>query len=246
MKLLVCISRVPDTTTKISFKDNNTKFSEDNVQWILNPTDEWYALVRALELKEKFGGTVTVINVGKTDVDPVIRKALAIGADDAVRIDADADDSFFVGAQIAAFAKDKSYDIIFTGKETISYNGFMVGGVVAELLDLPFISLALSLELEGKTATLKREIEGGKEVVQVDTPFVVSANKGLAEARIPNMRGIMAAKTKPLQVVQPAQVEKLTAIKNYEPPRQKSAVKMVNADNVDELVQLLHNEAKII
>ncbi|MDZ4844112.1 MAG: electron transfer flavoprotein subunit beta/FixA family protein [Chitinophagales bacterium] len=246
MKILVCVSKVPDTTTKIAFKDNNTKLNEDGVQWILNPTDEWYALVRALELKEKLGGTVSVINVGLPDTDSIIRKALAIGADDAVRINADPVDSYFVGAQIAEYAKDKGFDIIFTGKETISYNGFMIGGVVAESLDLPFVSLAIGLEMEGNTATIKREIEGGKEVVKVNTPFVVSANKGLAEARIPNMRGIMAAKTKPLAVVQPAQVAQFTTIKTYEPPKQKQSVKLVKADNVQELVDLLHNEAKMI
>jgi len=246
MKILVCISKVPDTTTKISFKDNNTKFNEENVQWILNPTDEWYALVRALELREKSGGTVTVVHVGKADSDPVIRKALALGADDAVRIDADPADSYFVGAQIAEYAKGKGYDIIFTGKETISYNGFMIGGVVAELLDLPFVSLALSLEMEGTAAVIRREVEGGKEVVKVNTPFVVSATKGLAEPRIPNMRGIKAAKTKPLAVVQPVAVSPFTAVKSYELPPQKQSVKLINPDNISELVELLHNEAKII
>ncbi len=246
MKILVCISKVPDTTTKINFKENNTKFSEENVQWILNPTDEWYALVRALELKEKLGGTVTVVHVGKPDSDPIIRKALAIGADDAVRIDAEPADSYFAGAQIAEYARGKAYDIIFTGKETINYNGFMTGGVVAESLDLPFVSLAMSLEMEGSAATIKREVEGGKEVVKVNTPFVVSATKGLAEPRIPNMRGIMAAKTKPFAVAQPAAGSQFTFIKSYELPAQKQSVKLVKSDNVAELVELLHNEAKII
>ncbi|GIV32940.1 MAG: electron transfer flavoprotein subunit alpha [Chitinophagales bacterium] len=246
MKLLVCISKVPDTTTKISFKDNNTRFNDENVAWIINPTDEWYALVRALELKEKFGGTVTVINVGRAVNDPIIRRALAIGADDAVRIDADETDSYYVAAQIAEYAKGKGYDIIFTGKETIDYNGCMVGGVVAELLDLPFVSLATSLEIEGNTATIKREIEGGKEIVKVQTPFVVSATKGLAEARIANMRGIMAARTKPLTVVPAVQVDTFTEIKNYELPPQRSSVKLISPDKVEELVELLHNEAKII
>ncbi len=246
MKILVCISKVPDTTTKINFKDNNTRFNEENVQWILNPTDEWYALVRALELKEKLGGTVTVVHVGKADSDPIIRKALAIGADDAARIDAEPLDSYFVGAQIAEFAKGKGYDIVFSGKETINYNGFMIGGVIAEALDLPFVSLASSLDMEGNTATIKREIEGGKEVVKAATPLVVSVTKGIAEPRIPNMRGIMAAKTKPLNVVQPAAVESFTSIQSYELPPQKQSVRLVKPDNVGELVDLLHNEAKII
>ncbi|HXH19599.1 MAG TPA: electron transfer flavoprotein subunit beta/FixA family protein [Chitinophagales bacterium] len=246
MKILVCISKVPDTTTKISFKEDNTRFNDENVQWILNPTDEWYALVRALELKEKLGGTVTVIHVGKADSDPVIRKALALGADDAVRIDAEPADSYFTGAQIAEYARGKGFDIIFTGKETISYNGFMVGGVIAELLQLPFVSLASSLDMEGTTATIRREIEGGKEAVKVSAPFVVSATKGIAEPRIPNMRGIMSAKTKPLAVVQPAEVPQFTFIKSYELPPQRQSVKLVKPENISELVDLLHNEAKII
>lgn len=246
MKLLVCISRVPDTTTKITFKDDNTKFNDDNVQWILNPTDEWYALVRALELKENVGGSVTVINVGLSDCEPIIRKALAIGADDAVRIDAQPEDAYFVAAQIANYAKDQGYDLILTGKETINYNGFMIGGMVAELMNLPYVSLATNLEIEGNTATIKREIEGAKEVVKVSTPLVVSAMKGMAEARIPNMRGIMAARTKPLNVVPASDAAKFTAVKNYELPPEKKSVKLVDADNVDELVALLHNEAKII
>lgn len=246
MKILVCVSRVPDTTTKIGFVDNNTKFNEDNVQWILNPTDEWFALVRALELKEQLGGTVTVVNVGTTATDPIIRKALAIGADDAVRIDAEPIDSYFVAAQVANYAKDQGYDLIFTGKETISYNGSVIGGMVAELLDLPFVSLATSMTVEGSTATIDREIEGGKEKIKVSTPFVVSAQKGIAEARIPNMRGIMAARTKPLNVVAATEAEAYTSVSSYELPPAKQSVKLVDADNVQELVDLLHNEAKII
>lgn len=246
MKILVCVSKVPDTTTKISFKEDNTKFNDENVQWILNPTDEWYALVRALELKEQAGGSVTVINVGLAENDPIIRKALAIGADDAVRIDAAPVDSYFVAAQIANYAREESYDIIFTGKETISYNGFVIGGMVAELLDQPFVSLASSLEMDGNTATIKRDIEGGKETVKVNTPFVVSSQKGMAEARIPNMRGIMAARSKPLNVKPAIEVEQLTSIKHYELPPAKQDVKLISPDNIDELVELLHNEAKLI
>lgn len=246
MKLLVCISKVPDTTTKITFTDNNTKFNEANVQWIINPTDEWYALVRALELKEANGGTVTVVNVGLAENDPVIRKALAIGADDAVRIDADPTDAYLVAAQIASYAKDQGFDMVFTGKETINYNGSMIGGMLAELLDLPYVSLATDLQVDGGSATYKREIEGGVETGKVSLPFVISANKGMAEARIPNMRGIMAARSKPLNVVPAADVASFTAVQVYEEPPAKKEVTLISPDNVEQLVELLHNEAKVI
>ncbi|QQR98251.1 MAG: electron transfer flavoprotein subunit beta/FixA family protein [Sphingobacteriales bacterium] len=247
MKFLVCISLVPDTTTKISFVDNDTKFNNDKVQWILNPYDEWYALVRALELKEANGGSVTVVNVGSAENDAVIRKALAIGADDAIRIDATGDlDSFAIASEIAAVAKSGAYDVILLGKETISYNGSNIGGMLAELIDEPYVSYASKLDMSGNTATIEREIEGGKEVLSVDTPFVVSCAKGMAEARIPNMKGIMAAKTKPLNVVAPQGAGSLTSVVKYELPPAKSACKMIAADNVEELVQLLHNEAKMI
>src|SRR5215471_19349276 len=182
MKILVCISKTPDTTTKISFTDNNTKFNNDKVQFIINPYDEWYALVRALELKEKgVAQQVTIIHVGGADGDAIIRKALAIGGDDAVRVDASPDDAFFVADQIAQYSRSENFDIIFLGKETIDYNGSQVGGMVAGLLDLPFISLASKLDIEGNTATVERDIAGGHEVITVQTPFVLSAAKGMAE-----------------------------------------------------------------
>ena len=212
----------------------------------MNPTDEWYALVRALELKEKVGGSVTVINVGGADVEPIIRKALAIGADDAVRVDTEPADAFFVASQIAAYASEGGFDIIFTGKETINYNGFLVGGMIAELLELPFVSLATSLDVDGSTGTISREIEGGTEHVTVQLPFVVSAQKGMAEARIPNMRGIMAARTKPLNVIPAVEAQTLVSVSAYEAPPAKASVKLVDPDNVDQLVELLHNEAKVI
>ena len=246
MKFLVCISLVPDTTTKISFVDGDTKFNNDKVQWILNPYDEWYALVRALELKEANGGNVTVVNVGGAD-NEVIRKALAIGADDAIRIDVTNDvDSFAIASEIAAVAKTGGYDMILLGKETINYNGSNLGGMLAELLDLPFVSYASKLDVAGNTASIERDIEGGKEILSVDVPFVISCSKGMAEARIPNMKGIMGAKTKPLNVVTPQGVGSLTSTVKYELPPAKSACKMISADNVEELVQLLHNEAKQI
>lgn len=246
MKILVCISKAPDTTSKIAFKDNDTKFVEDGVQWIINPYDEWYGLVRALELKEKLGGTVTVISVGGADYDPIIRKAFAIGADDGIRIDAMPTDAFFVAKQIADFAKAQNYDIIFLGKETIDYNGSQVGGMVAEFLDLPFVSMATKLELNGNVATCERDVQGGAEVLEVKTPFVVSAAKGMAEQRIPNMRGIMAARTKPLKVVPATEAPKHTAVISYTTPPPKAACKMIPAENPEQLIDLLHSEAKVI
>lgn len=246
MKFLVCISKSPDTTSKIDFTDNNTKFNESGVQYIVNPYDEWYALVRALELKEQNGGTVTTITVGTAADDSVIRKALAIGADNAVRIDSEAKDAYFTAFQIAEYAKSNGYDIILTGKETINYNGSQVGGMIAELLDQPFISLATKLEMNGSTATIDKEMVGGVEVVEANTPFVLSAAKGMAEQRIPNMRGIMAARTKPLEVVAPAACDELVSFESYELPPAKSECKFVDAENVAELVDLLHNEAKVI
>jgi electron transfer flavoprotein beta subunit len=246
MKLLVCISKAPDTTAKISFSDNDTKFNESGVQYIVNPYDEWYALVRALEIVEKNGGTVTTITVGSSADDPTIRKALAIGANDAVRIDSEALDASYVAKQISEYAKDKEFDIILTRKETINYNGAQVGGMIAENLNQPFISLATKLEIEGNTATLERDVQGGTEVLETQTPFVLSASKGMAEQRIPNMRGIMAARTKPLNVIPAIEIENLTSVLSYSLPDAKSGCKYIDPENMDELVDLLHNEAKVI
>ncbi len=252
MKILVCISKTPDTTAKIAFTDNNTKFDVNGVQWIINPYDEWYALVRAIELKEADASTaIHLINVGTVDAEPIIRKALALGGDEAIRVNADSHDSFYIASQIAEVAKQGGYDLVLTGKETIDYNGSSIGGMVAELLDQPYISLATKFvlkdsvgELAGTTATITREIEGGEEVNEVALPVVVSAQKGMAEARIPNMRGIMAARTKPLKVVEPIAVDALTTVAGFGLPPAKSGVKLVAADNVEELVRLLHEEAK--
>lgn len=246
MKILVCISKSPDTTSKIAFTDGNTKFDENGVQYIVNPYDEWYALVRALEIKETIGGNVTIITVGTTADDAVIRKALAIGADDAVRIDAEPTDAYFTAMQIATYAKVNGFDLILTGKETINYNGSQVAGMIAEEMDAPFVSLATKLDVAGSTLTLEQEIVGGLQVVEVNLPAVVSCAKGMAEQRIPNMRGIMAARTKPLNVVAPAAIDALTSYESYVLPEAKKAVKMIDPSNMDELVNLLHTEAKVI
>jgi electron transfer flavoprotein beta subunit len=246
MKILVCLTKTPDTTAKIAFTDNNTKFAQAGVQWIINPYDEWYALVRAIELKEKDTSiSIHLVTVGSADAEPIIRKALALGGDEAIRINADTHDSFYIASQIAEVAKKGAYDIILTGKETIDYNGSSVGGMISELLGIPFVSLATRFDLNGTTATISREIEGGEETCEVALPVLVSCQKGMAEARIPNMRGIMAARTKPLKVIEPAAVEALTSIVSYELPPPKAGVKLISADNPAELVRLLHEEAKV-
>lgn len=245
MKILVCISNVPDTTTKITFSNDNTEFNTSGVQFILNPYDE-IALSKAIDLCEGGKGTITVIHVGEASAEPTIRKALAIGADDAVRIDAAPRDAYFVAQQIAEYAKGKGFDLILTGRESIDYNAAQVPAMLAEFLDLPSVSIIKKLELNGKTATLSREIEGGKEIVEVEGPFVASCAEGVAEWKIPNMRGIMSARTKPLEVLAAQNSESFTHIERFETPAPRSAVKMVDAGNVASLVELLHNEAKVI
>ena len=247
MKILVCISKTPDTTAKIAFTDNNSKFAEAGVQWIINPYDEWYALVRAIELKEaNASATIHLVTVGGADAEPIIRKALALGGDEAIRVNTEPLESYHVAAQIAEVAKQGGYDIIFTGKETIDYNGGAVGGMLAEFLEMPYVANATNLQLNGTTATVKREIEGGEETLEVNLPVVLSCQKGMAEARIPNMRGIMAARTKPLKVVEPAVLDPLTKFAEFQLPPAKAGVKLVSPDNVDELVKLLHEEARVI
>jgi electron transfer flavoprotein beta subunit len=247
MKILVCISKTPDTTAKIAFADNNTKFAAEGVQWIINPYDEWYALVRAIEMKEADPSTlIHLVTVGAADCDPIIRKALALGGDEAFRINADSHDSFYIASQIADIAKKGNYDLVFTGKETIDYNGSSIGGMVAELLGLPYVSLATKFTLEGTNAIINREIEGGEETNKVALPLVVSCQKGMAEQRIPNMKGIMGARTKPLNVVEPVAVDALTIVAAFELPPAKAGVKLVSPDNPEELVRLLHEEAKAI
>ncbi len=246
MKILVCISKTPDTTAKIAFTDNNTKFAADGVQWIINPYDEWYALVRAIELKEADASTViNLITVGGADTEPIIRKALALGGDEAIRVNADSHDSFYIASQIAAIAKEGGYDLVFTGKETIDYNGSTIGGMVAELLDMPYVSLATKFDLDGGAAVISREIEGGEETCKVSLPVVISCQKGMAEQRIPNMKGIMGARSKPLKVVEPVAVDALTTIVSFDLPPAKAGVKLVSPDTPEELVRLLHEEAKV-
>lgn len=246
MKILVCITHVPDTTSKINFIDNNTKFDSSGVQFIIGPYDD-YALARAIEIKEANAGTtVTVLNVGLAETEPTIRKALAIGADDAVRVNAAPADSVFVATQIAAHAKAVNYDLILMGRESIDYNSGVVHGLVGEMLGIPSVSPVMKLELQGNKATLAREIEGGKEYAEVSLPFVAGCQEPIAEWKIPNMRGIMSARTKPLQVIEAVASDSGLQLQKFELPPPKGAVKMINADNMTELVNLLKNEAKVI
>lgn len=247
MKILVCISKTPDTTAKIAFTDNNTKFDVNGVQWIINPYDEWYALVRAIELKEADASVVIhLVTVGGADAEPIIRKALALGGDEAIRVNLDSADSFTIASQIADVARQGGYDLVMTGKETIDYNGSSIGGMLAELLDWPYVSLATKFERAGGKSLITREIEGGEETCEVEGAVVVSCQKGMAEQRIPNMRGIMAARTKPLKVVEPVAVDALTVVTGFSLPPAKAGVKLVDPDNVDELVRLLHEEARAL
>ncbi len=248
MKILVCISHVPDTTSKINFTDGNTKFDTNGVQYVINPLDE-YCLTRAMWFKEKQGASVTVVNVGEANTEPTLRKCLAIGADNAIRVNAEATDGFFVANQLAEVVKNGSYDLIMAGRESFDYNGQMVPGMLASILNYNFVNACVGLEVEGNSATVSREIDGGKEILSTSLPLVIGGQKGLVEEkdlRIPNMRGIMMARKKPLQVIEPATSDNFTEAVSFEKPEPKSACKMIDAENIAELVDLLHNEAKVI
>lgn len=248
MKILVCISHVPDTTSKINFTEGDSKFDTNGVQFVINPHDE-FTLTRALWFKEKQGATITVVTVGNQSVEPTLRKALAIGADDAIRVDADPIDSFYVAQQLAAVAKEGAFDVILTGRESIDYNGGMVPAFLAASLDYNFVNACIGIEIEGTDATLTREIDGGSEVLTTTLPFVAAGQKGLvkeSDLRIPNMRGIMMARKKPLNVVPATDAEIYSKIIDFEKPEARGACKLVDADNIDELINLLHTEAKVI
>lgn len=245
MKILVCITHVPDTTSKIQFTDNNTKFDKNGVQFIIGPYDD-YALARAVELKEQLGATLTVLNVGEAETEPTLRKALAIGADDAIRVNSFPKDSLFVSKQIAAIAKENKYDLILMGRESIDFNGGMVHGMVGELLNMPSISPVMKLEVDGETVKMAREIEGGKEYLEAKLPLIAGCQEPIAEWKIPNMRGIMSARTKPLNVVEPSDDSTFTSVHEFQLPPAKGAVKLVDKDNVEELVKLLKNDAKVL
>lgn len=245
MKILVCMSVVPDTTTKITFTDNNTKFNAAGVQYIINPYDE-LSLTRALEITEAQGGTVTVVNVGLADAEASIRKALAIGAHDAVRINTEPTDATLVANEIATWASSQGFDLILCGRESIDYNGGLVGGLIAAQLNQPFVNIVTKVDITGGELTAVRDIDGGRETVKVSLPAVASAQKDLCEPRIPNMRGIMAARTKPLQVVEATGTGAKASYKGYELPPAKGSVKLIDAERAGDLIRILHQEAKVI
>ncbi len=248
MKILVCISHVPDTTSKINFIDGDTKFDTNGVQFVINPNDE-FGLTRAMWFKEKQGASVDVVNIGGAETEPTLRKCLAIGADNAIRVNAEATDGFFVAKQLAKVAQDGEYDLIIAGRESIDYNGGMVPGMLAAILKTNFVNTCIGLEVEGTTATAIREIDGGKETLKTNLPLVIGGQKGLVEEsdlKIPNMRGIMMARKKPLTVVDPVTADAETKAVSFEKPAPKGAVTLVAPDNLGELVRLLHNEAKVI
>lgn len=248
MKILVCISHVPDTTSKINFTENNTKFDTNGVQFIINPNDE-FGLTRAMWFKEKQGATVDVINVGTQETEPTLRKALAIGADTAIRVNTSPTDSLNVAREIAKIASENGYDLILCGRESIDYNGAMVPGIIAALNNYNFITNCIALDIEGNEAKASREIDGGKEISMTNLPLVIGAQKGIVEEsdlRIPNMRGIMMARKKPLTVVEPSFLESTSEIINFEKPAPKGDVKLVDSENIDQLINLLHSEAKVL
>jgi len=245
MKILVCISHVPDTTSKITFTNDNTTFNTAGVQFIINPYDE-IALSKAVDLAADGASSITVITVGDASTEATLRKALAIGADAAVRVDVQPLDAWFVANQIAAYAKTNSFDLILTGRESIDYNGGQVADMLGELLGLPSVSIAKSLSVESGQARVEREIEGGKEIITASLPLVAGTAEGVAEPKIANMRGIMSARTKPLEVIAPIAVEPLTKIDVYDTPPARGNVKLIDENNIDELVHLLHTEAKVI
>jgi electron transfer flavoprotein beta subunit len=244
MKILVCVTNVPDTTSKISFIESDTQFNKAGVTYICGPYDD-YALSRAVELRDQVGGTVTVLNVGDADSEPMIRKCLAIGADDAIRVDAQPTDSYFVAAEIASIAKQENYDLILMGRESIDFNSGVVHGIVGELLGIPSLSPVMKLELDGNKAKLSREIEGGKEDLEANLPLILGCQEPIAEWKIPNMRGIMTARTKPLKVVAASSIS-TTNVSKYEMPAPKGACKMIEAADAESLITLLKTEAKVI
>jgi len=248
MKILVCISHVPDTTSKINFTADDTKFDATGVQFVINPNDE-FGLTRAMWFKEKQGATVDVVNVGGPETEPTLRKALAIGADAAIRVNMEATDGFVVAKQLAKVVQDGGYDLVIAGRESIDYNGGMVPGMLAGLTDTNFVNNCISLEIDGNQAKVSREIDGGSETISTTLPLIIGGQKGLVEEsdlRIPNMRGIMMARKKPLTATQPVDASAETTSVKFEKPAPKGAVTLVSPDNLDELINLLHNEAKVI
>ena len=248
MNILVCISNVPDTTSKINFIENDTSFDTSGVQFVINPNDE-FGLTKAVWMKESNQANVTVLSVGDSSVEATLRKCLAIGADKAIRIDCPANDAYSVAKEIEAHCRETNYDLIICGRESIDYNGGLVPGLLAGLLDFNYVTNCVKLEVDGSKATFSREMSGGTEISECQLPLVVGSQKGLVEESdliIPNMRGIMMARQKPLEVIQAKGIDPKTLDKKFSKPEAKSEVKLVKADELDKLIDLLENEAKVI
>ncbi|MFV0237973.1 MAG: electron transfer flavoprotein subunit beta/FixA family protein [Flavobacteriales bacterium] len=246
MKILVCISSVPDTTSKINFTPDGKEFDKNDIQLIINPMDE-FSLTRAIQLQTSASATVTVLGVGDASIEPILRKALAIGANDAIRINGTAIDSNFVAIQISEIVKENAYDLVLTGKESLDYNGGVVPAMIAAHTDYNFINACVGLEIEGTNVTADRDLDGSRENVSFTLPAVVAGQKGIVEEKdlkIPNMRGIMQARSKPLNVIEPLGTKESLTVIGYEKPNAKSTVKMVSPDNLDELVTLLREDAQ--
>ena len=248
MKILVCISSVPDTTSKINFIENNTKFDENGIQFVINPYDE-FGLTKAVMIKEQNQASITALTVGAPSVEPILRKALAIGADKAIRINLTPQDSYSTAREIAHHIKSESYDLIIAGKESSDYNGGAVPGIISDMLDIPFINACNGLSFTNEKVELTREIDGGIEKLESSIPFIIGGQKGLveeSELKIPNMRGIMTARTKPLEVLEPTENTSLTQSISFEKPPVKGNCKMIDENNVTELINELHNVVKVI
>lgn len=245
MKILVCITHVPDTTSRIAFVENNTKFDNTNIQYIIGPYDD-YAISKAVDMKTTHQAEVTVLNVGAADTDPTLRRALAIGADKAIRVNAEPVDSFFVAFQIAQVAKERGFDLILMGRESIDYNGGIVHAMVGELLGIPAFSPVMQMDIDNDKVSMAREVEGGKEFIETHLPLVAGCQEPIAEWKIPNMRGIMTARTKPFEVLEPHESAFRSVNESYAVPEKKKVVKLIDPDAVEELINLLKNEAKVI
>ena len=247
MNVLVCISNVPDTTSKINFKEDNKKFETQGTQFIINPNDE-FGLTRAIWLQKEKQAEVTVVTVGDVNCEPILRKCLAIGADKAIRVDLQPIDGFQVASELSFLCKKINFDLIITGRESIDYNGGMVGGMLATLLGIPYVTNCIKMEI-GSSVILQREIDGGKETLEANFPLLIGAQKGLVEEKdliIPNMRGIMQARQKPLEVISPEKVNPASSVLKFEKPAEKGPVKLINSDDIDSLINLLENEAKVL
>ena len=245
MKILLCASKTPDTTTKIAFTSDKKSIETSGVQYILNPYDD-HGLAKAMELKEKHSATLTVIHVGDASGEAILRRCLAFGADEAIRINAEPADAYFVAQEIANSVKGESFDLVVTGRESIDFNGNKVCDMLGEMLGIPSVGFVTDIQLDGGKATLKRFIDGGNEKLEVSLPVAISATKELAEPRIPNMRGIMTSRSKPIKTIEPSSTETPVELVQFEPPVKKSSVTMIDASEAGKLIEILHNEEKVI